>query len=129
MYDVKQVVKNATSIYAVEEITIARPGSVAWQQAFELADSLNCQVPDTIEFVPACYEDPEAAKPIGEDHILEVKRDGEIRENCIAVICSGMPSAAFPEIPEAGGIGYQFIYKGDQVYITNQHGATIEVVK
>lgn len=68
-------------------------------------------------------------KPISEDLTLEVKRDGELRENCIAVICSGIPSAALPEVPEAGGIGYQFIYKGDQVYITNQHGATIEVVK
>lgn len=129
MYDVKQVIKNATSIYAVEEITVARPGSVQWCQAFELADELNCLVPDVIEFVPVCFSDPEMTKPIGEDHTLEVQREGESRENCIAVICSSKPSAVFPAVPDVGGIGYQFIYKGDQVFITNQHGATIEVVK
>lgn len=129
MYDVKQVVKKATSIYAVEEITVARKGSPQWQQAFAIADDLKCQAPDVIEFVPVCYEDPEMEKPIGEEHILEVKREGEVRENCIAIICSSRPSPTFPAIPEAGGLGYQFLYQGDQVYITNQNGATIEVVK
>jgi transposase-like protein len=30
---------------------------------------------------------------------------------------------------QLGGVGYQFLYKGDQIYITNSHGSTIETVK
>ncbi|WP_109256369.1 hypothetical protein [Klebsiella pneumoniae] len=129
MFTVKQIINNATSLYEVKEITVARPGSEQWRQAFALADDLEVQTPDIIEHIPMSYEDPEMTKPIGDEHQLSVDRYGVNRADCIGIICSGLPSASLPDIPEVGGVGYQFLYKGDQIYITNSHGATIETVK
>ncbi|HBZ7239722.1 TPA: hypothetical protein MM139_004786 [Klebsiella pneumoniae] len=129
MFTVKQIVNNATSLYEAKEITVARPGSEQWRQAFSLADELEVQVPDIIEHIPMSYEDPEMTKPNGDEHQLSVERHSVSRSDCIAIICSGILSPALPDIPEAGGVGYQFLYKGDQIYITNSHGATIETVK
>ncbi|MEB7619124.1 hypothetical protein [Klebsiella aerogenes] len=129
MFTVKQIINNATSLYEVKEITVARPGSEQWRQAFALADDLEVQTPDIIEHIPMSYEDPEMTKPIGDEHQLSVDRYGVNRADCIGIICSGLPSASLPDIPEAGGVGYQFLYKGDQINITNSHGATIETVK
>ncbi len=75
------------------------------------------------------YEDSEMTKPLGDECQLSVERHGVSRADCIGIICSGLPSASLPDIPEACGVGYQFLYKGDQIYITNSHGATIETVK
>ncbi|HBH14352.1 MAG TPA: hypothetical protein DDY11_03260 [Leclercia adecarboxylata] len=129
MFTVKQIINNATSLYEVSEITIARAGSEQWQQAFALADELEAGTPDIIEHIPMSYEDEEMTKPVGDEHSLHVDRLAVNRDDCIAIICSGLRSAAFPDVPEAGGIGYQFLYRGDQVYVTNSHGATIETVK
>ena len=129
MFTVKQIINNATSLYEVKEITVARPGSEQWHQALALAEDLGVQTPDIIEHVPMSYEDPEMKKPLGDEHLLSVERRGVSRADCIGIICSGLPSASLPDIPEAGGVGYQFLYKGDQIYITNSHGATIETVK
>lgn len=129
MFTVKQIINNATSLYEVKEITVAHPGSEHWRQAFALADDLEVQAPDIIEHIPMSYEDPEMTKPIGDERQLSVDRHGVNRADCIAIICSDIPSPALPDIPELGGVGYQFLYKGDQIYITNSHGATIETVK
>lgn len=129
MLTVKQIINNATSLYEAREITVARPGSVQWRQAFAMADELDVKTPDIIEHIPVSYEDPEMTKPIGDEHQLSVERSGTSRADCIAIICSAIPSPALPDIPELGGVGYQFLYKGDQIYITNSHGATIETVK
>lgn len=96
---------------------------------FALADELDVMAPDIIEHIPMSYEDQDMTKPVGDEHQLTVERTGANRADCIAIICSGIPSPAFPDIHELGGVGYQFLYKGDQIYITNSHGATIETVK
>ncbi|MCS5931298.1 hypothetical protein LNQ03_02970 [Klebsiella pneumoniae subsp. pneumoniae] len=96
---------------------------------FALADELDVMAPDIIEHIPMSYEDQDMTKPVGDEHQLTVERTGANRADCIAIICSGIPSPAFPDIHEFGGVGYQFLYKGDQIYITNSHGATIETVK
>ncbi|WP_323068829.1 hypothetical protein [Klebsiella variicola] len=129
MFTVKQIINNATSLYEAKEITVARPGSEQWRQAFALADELDVIAPDIIEHIPMPYEDQDMTKPVGDEHQLTVERTGANRADCIAIICSGIPSPAFPDIHELGGVGYQFLYKGDQIYITNSHGATIETVK
>ncbi|MEQ9852681.1 hypothetical protein ABRP57_09625 [Pectobacterium aroidearum] len=129
MFTVKQIINNSTSLYEVESFHVARSGSEQWRQAFELADKLEVANPDTLEFIFPTYGDPEMTKVITEESYLSVERSGCGREACIAVICSGVSSAAFPNIPDGGGVGYQFIYHGDQLYVTNSHGATIETVK
>lgn len=128
-YDVKLVRNKAVSLFEVKEINIALQDSEQWKQAFQLADEFGIAVPDLIEHIPVVYEDAEMTKPVGEEHILSAEREGKERHECIAVICSCLPNAAFPGIPEVGGIGYQFLYKSDQLYVMNSQGATIHAVK
>ncbi|WP_244182526.1 hypothetical protein [Xenorhabdus beddingii] len=66
---------------------------------------------------------------VEDEHSLSVTRDGVSVDDCIAIVCSPIPSPTFPVIPELGGCGYQFLYKGDQLYVTNESGATVEAVK
>ncbi|KOP34128.1 UpfA, partial [Xenorhabdus sp. GDc328] len=87
------------------------------------------ETPDVIEFIPPSYSDEEMTQVIEEEHSLSVTREGVSTNDCIAIVCSNISSPTFPEIPELGGGGYQFLYKGDQLYITNESGATVEVVK
>ncbi|OKP02597.1 hypothetical protein [Xenorhabdus eapokensis] len=129
MFTVKQIIENATSLYETKEITIARIGSPQWKQAFELTKELGIETPDVIEFIPPSYSDEEMTQVVEEEHSLSVTREGVSIDDCIAIVCSNIPSPTFPEIPELGGGGYQFLYKGDQLYITNESGATVEVVK
>ncbi|MDE9448007.1 hypothetical protein KKJ04_21400 [Xenorhabdus bovienii] len=129
MFTVKQIIENATSLYETQEITIARVGSPQWKQAFETAKELGIETPDVIEFIPASYADEEMTKVVEEEHLLSVTREGVNVDECIAIVCSSIPSPAFPAIPELGGGGYQFLYKGDQLYVTKESSSTVEVVK
>ncbi|EBV3278135.1 hypothetical protein DOH34_12875 [Salmonella enterica subsp. enterica serovar Wangata] len=129
MYSVKQIMNHAMSLYDVNEITIARPGSEQFAQAFEMAHDVGLATPDVLEFIPPCYEDPEMTKEIEGEHVLSVERDTGGSAHCIAVLCYDLPSNSFPDTPEAGGVRYQFVYDGDQVYVMNQAGSIIEVVK
>lgn len=128
-YDVKLIQNSAISVYSVKEIHIGLKNSVQWEQAFQLADELGIGAPDMIEHVPVVYEDAEMTKPVGQEHLLSTERKGKLRSDCIGIICSGVPNAAFPDIPDTGGIGYQFLYKSDQLYVMNSQGATIHAVK
>jgi hypothetical protein len=51
--------------------------------------------PDIIEHIPMSYEDQDMTKPVGDEHQLTVERTGASRADCIAIICSGIPSPAF----------------------------------
>ena len=95
MFTVKQIINNATSLYEAKEITVARPGSEQWRQAFALADELDVMAPDIIEHIPMSYEDQDMTKPVGDEHQLTVERTGANRADCIAIICSGIPLIVF----------------------------------
>ncbi|AOM39801.1 hypothetical protein [Xenorhabdus hominickii] len=129
MFTVKQIIENATSLYETQEITIAREGSPQWKQAFELANELRIKNPDILEFTSPIYADEDMTKVLREESILSTERDNVSLDDCIAIVCSTLPIPAFPEAPEQGGCGYQFLYKGDQLYITNDSGAIVEAVK
>ena len=79
MFTVKQIINNATSLYEAKEITVARPGSEQWRQAFALADELDVMAPDIIEHIPMSYEDQDMTKPVGDEHQLTVERTGANR--------------------------------------------------
>ncbi|MDM7189623.1 hypothetical protein, partial [Klebsiella pneumoniae] len=119
MFAVKQEINNATSLFKIESITIGYPGTEVFDQAFEMADELGIKTPDAIEHIPVAYEDEEMTKPIGEEHTLSTERKNVQQEDCIAVLCSGIASEIFPDLPVMGGVGYQFLYKGDKVRIFN----------
>ncbi|RYI15927.1 hypothetical protein [Escherichia coli] len=117
MFAVKQEINNATSLFEIESITVGYPGSDQFKQAFEIAEELGIKTPDAIEYIPVAYEDEEMTKAIGEEQTLSTERKDVQRDDCIAVICSGVASEMFPDPPAIGGVGYQFLYKGDTLRI------------
>ncbi|MDR9909435.1 hypothetical protein [Enterobacter hormaechei] len=117
MFAIKQEINNATSLFEIESITVGYPGSDQFKQAFEMAEELGIKTPDTIEYIPVAYEDEEMTKPIGEEQTLSTERKDVQRDDCIAVICSGVASEMSPDLPVMGGVGYQFLYKGDTLRI------------
>ncbi|ENK3710558.1 hypothetical protein AB1247_004743, partial [Escherichia coli] len=52
-----------------------------------------------------------------EEQTLSTERKDVQRDDCIAVICSEVASEMFPDLPAMGGVGYQFLYKGDTLRI------------
>ncbi|EKE5067824.1 hypothetical protein PCE62_005038, partial [Escherichia coli] len=49
-------------------------------------------------------------------------------DRCIGVICSSVSDDLFPNVPEGGGVGYQFLYEGDELKCY-EHGLLIESVE
>ena len=47
---------------------------------------------------------------------------------CIGVICSSVSYELFPNVHEDGGVGYQFLYEGDELKCY-EHGLLIESVE
>ncbi|ARX12283.1 hypothetical protein CDN93_00725 [Escherichia coli] len=55
-------------------------------------------------------------------------REREGVDRCIGVICSSVSYELFPNVHENGGIGYQFLYEGDELKCY-EHGLLIESVE
>lgn len=62
-----------------------------------------------------------------EEELVISDRTDVLDTDAIAIIIEEYPSENFPGAGD--GCRYQFIYPGDQVYVMNSNGATIEVVK
>ncbi|GDU42734.1 hypothetical protein BvCmsSINP010_04767 [Escherichia coli] len=111
---VKQTINKATSIYKIEHITVGKPGSEQYRHAFELADQLGLKHPDCIEHVFPTYADEQCTHVLTEEDFFSTEeREGVDR--CIGVICSSVSYELFPNVHENGGIGYQFLYEGDEL--------------
>lgn len=111
---VKQTINKATSIYKIEHITVGKPGSEQYRHAFELADQLGLKHPDCIEHVFPTYADEQCTHVLTEEDFFSTEeREGVDR--CIGVICSSVSDDLFPNVPEGGGVGYQFLYEGDEL--------------
>ena len=133
MFTVKLIQNGITSITELKSIVIARQGSKVWDEDWEMAKSHASEAPDLIE----CYYTPDSQenKTLNE-YTNVVDREGIIgspQEQCIAIFCIEEPCHIAPAIPDTKeeGFGYAklFMYKGDQLYVTNRFGATVEVVK
>lgn len=128
MFTIKTIMQKTTNIYQAKRVTIARKGSEAWLDAFRCAKEVGVTSPDYIELVPELLN--ENMEPIQDECILENgNRDWVKPEDCIAIICEDGSNFMHPDDDRLSGVAYTFIYKGDEVYIMNQNGSTIEVVK
>ena len=124
---VKQTINKATSIYKIEHITVGKPGSEQYRHAFELADQLGLKHPDCIEhiFRPMLMSNVLMFLP---KRFFFSTEEREGVDRCIGVICSSVSDELFPNVPEYGGIGYQFLYEGDELKCY-EHGLLIESVE
>ncbi|MFN2769758.1 hypothetical protein [Escherichia coli] len=83
--------------------------------------------PDCIEHVFPTYADEQCTHVLTEEDFFSTEeREGVDR--CIGVICSSVSYELFPNVHENGGIGYQFLYEGDELKCY-EHGLLIESVE
>ncbi|HEC2580352.1 TPA: hypothetical protein R2K58_005325 [Raoultella ornithinolytica] len=125
MFTVKTIIDGVTHICEQPSVSIARSGSATFADTLKLTSQSGS--PDFAYWQPAIYEDQEMKKIIQEEELVISERLGVIDEEAVAILIEEYASKS---IPGAGdGCRYQFIYPGDQVYVMNSHGSTIETVK
>ncbi|KFK94577.1 MULTISPECIES: hypothetical protein [unclassified Serratia (in: enterobacteria)] len=125
MFTVKTIIDGVTHICQQPSVSIARRGSETFEETLRLTN--NHSNPDFAFWLPAIFEDAEMTKPIQEEELIISERLNVLDTDAIAILIEEYASKS---VPGAGdGCRYQYIYPGDQVYVMNSHGSTIEVVK
>lgn len=127
MLTVKTIIDGVTHISEQKSIVIARAGSSAFDSALELTN--NCSNPDYAIFLPAVYSDAECKNALQEEELILSERQGVLDEDAIAWLIDDFESPEHAKRKAFSSTKYQYIYPGDQVYVMNSHGSTIETVK
>lgn len=128
MFTLKVIQQSTTNIRTVKEVTIARKGSKTWEGAFSYVKEAGIETPDYVELLPELLgKDMETLQA---EQILENGNREDVKaDQCIAIICESADSLLLPGDDRTAGTAYTFIYEGDEVYVMNQNGSTIEAVK
>ena len=132
MFTVKLIRNGVTSVTELSRIEIARKGAESWDEDWRTAKHSNSTSPSIIE----CYMMETDTNNVLSEYLNVVDRDEEIEDaenKCIGIIHVQEKCSLASAIPEEDcrGFGFVkiFIYKGDQLYVTNRFGSTVEVVK
>ncbi|EPE7077387.1 hypothetical protein ACSMAD_001834 [Cronobacter sakazakii] len=126
MFTVKTIINGVTHISEQASVTIARADSERFEDI--LKETNNHSNPDYAIWLPAVYSDPECKNALQEEEIIVSERDGVLDEDAIAILIDDFESPEHAKKQAFDGLRYQFIYPGDQVYVMNSHGSTIETV-
>lgn len=125
MFTVKTIIDGVTHICEQPSVSIVRPGSETFSDTMRFVSGY--ESPDFAYWLPDIYEDAEMKIPAQEKELVVASRKGVTGANAIAILIEEYASKT---IPGAGdGCRYQFVYPGDQVYVMNSWGSTIEMVK
>ncbi|NCH03915.1 hypothetical protein EHJ06_21570 [Cronobacter malonaticus] len=127
MFTVKTIINGVTHICEQASVTIARADSERFEDI--LKETNTHPNPDFAIWLPAVYSDPECKNAIQEEELTVSEREGVLDEDAIAIMIDDFESPEHAKKQAFDGLRYQFIYPGDQVYVMNSHGSTIETVK
>ncbi len=129
MFTVKTIINGVTHICELPSITVVRPGSERFDEI--LKETNNHSNPDfaICIWLPAVYEDAECTKSLQEEELIVSERQWVLDTDAIAILIEDFESPVSAKRKAFDELRYQFVYPGDQVYVMNSHGATIEVVK
>lgn len=126
MFTVKTIIDGVTRITEQASITIARPESYEFTRILEITNSHSN--PDFVIQIPGVYADDEMQEVLQKEELVFSERDGVMDTDAIGIIVGEFESES-DRHPYPDSIHYQFIYPGDNVYVMNSHGSTIETVK
>ncbi|ASG44793.1 MAG: hypothetical protein E6805_16735 [Citrobacter freundii] len=127
MFTVKTIINGVTHICEQESVTIARADSERFEDI--LKQTNDHSNPDFAIWLPDVYSDPECKNVLQEEELIVSEREGVLDEDAIAILIEDFESPEHAKRKAFDGLRYQFIYPGDQVYVMNSHGSTIESVK
>jgi len=130
MFTIKYRRDNAALITEAREVCLAKPGSPQYADAVALATEFGLHHPDLIQmFKP---EDVPSGGVLNflrpkqpSCNVLTTERTDSHPGKPIAVLISDTEDAT---IPGAIGTGYQFVYYGDELYIMNSSGQTVDLI-
>ena len=130
MFTIKYRRDNAALMTESRETCLAKPGSPQYADAVALATEFGLHHPDLIQTFKR--EDAPTSgvlnflkpKQAG-SHVLTTERTDDQPGKPIAVLISDATDANLPGVP---GTGYQFVYYGDELYIMNSSGQTVELI-
>jgi len=130
MFTIKYRRNNAALITAAHEVCLAKPGSPQYIDALALATEFGLIHPDLIQ----TFKREDAQQPgvlnflkpkQPESYVLTTERLDSQPGKPIAVLISDTEDPNLPGVP---GTGYQFVYYGDELYIMNHTGQTVELI-
>ena len=127
MFTVKTIINGVTSIFESDGITVVDKGCERFDEI--LLQTNDHSNPDFAIWLPAVYRDPECKDVLQEEELIVSEREGVLDEDAIAILVEDFESPEHAKRKAFDGVRYQFIYPGDQVYVMNSHGSTIETVK
>lgn len=127
MFTVKTIINGVTHICEQTSVTIARAGCDRFDSI--LLQTNDHSNPDFAIWLPAVYADPQCKDALQEEELIVSEREGVLDEDAIAILVEDFESPEHAKREAFDGVRYQFIYPGDQVYVMNSHGSTIEAVK
>lgn len=127
MFTVKTIINGVTHICELPTFTVARPESERFEEILELTNDHSN--PDFAIWLPDVYADPERKNALQEEELIVSEREGVLDRHAIAILIEDFESPEHAKRKAFDGLRYQFIYPGDQVYVMNSHGSTIETVK
>ncbi|WP_261666905.1 hypothetical protein [Erwinia mallotivora] len=127
MFTVKSIINGVTHICELPALTIARPGSERFSDI--LKQTNDHSNPDFAIWLPAVFADAECKDAIQEEELIVSERDGVLDTDAIAILIEDFESPERAIRKAFDGLRYQYVYPGDQVYVMNSHGSTIETVK
>ncbi|HAX3614109.1 TPA: hypothetical protein JV334_002539 [Escherichia coli] len=127
MFTVKTIINGVTHICELPTFTVARADSERFDDILKLTNDHSN--PDFAIWLPDVYADPECKTALQEEELIVSERDGVLDHDAIAILIEDFESPEHAKKHAFDGIRYQFIYPGDQVYVMNSHGSTIETVK
>jgi hypothetical protein len=130
MFTIKCRRDNAALITEAQEVCLAKPGSPQYEDAVELAHEFGLLHPDLIQTFKR-EDAPQNGvlnflKPkLPGSYVLTTERKESQPGKPIAVLVSDTEDPNMPGVP---GTGYQFVYYGDELYIMNRFGQTVELI-
>ena len=127
MFTVKIIINGVTHICELPTFTVGRPESERFEEILELTNDHSN--PDFAIWLPDVYADPECKNALQEEELIVSEREGVLDRHAIAILIEDFESPEHAKRKAFDGLRYQFIYPGDQVYVMNSHGSTIETVK
>lgn len=127
MFTVKTIIDGVTHIAEQKSITIARAGFTRFDEVLRMTNSHSN--PDFVISLPAVFEDAECKVALQEEELIFSEREDVLDSDAIAILIEDFESPEHARRKAFSGLRYQFIYPGDNVYVMNSHGSTIETVK
>lgn len=127
MFTVKTIINGVTHICEQPSVTIARAGCEQFKDI--LARTNDHSNPDFAIWLPAAYRDIDCKDVLQEEELIVSERLDVLDEDALAILVEDFESPNYPKREAFDGLRYQFVYPGDQVYVMNSHGSTIETVK